>query len=122
MVKDIGIDWVAKKILDPEFRGMVIEATSGESYLRVHLPGAIQFGINQLEDWLQYTHPGHETEIVIYAEGPECDAPKRIANFLEALGFSSIYIYAGGKDEWIESGLPMETVYPTSWEYISRTA
>lgn len=48
-----------------------------------------------------------DKEVITYCSGPACGASKRAADWLEQSGFRASH-YAGGLEEWIESGLPVD--------------
>jgi len=52
--------------------------------------------------------PSLDTEIVVYCANAECDDSIATAERLEALGYTNVRHYAGGKDEWRARRLPLE--------------
>ena len=47
------------------------------------------------------------TTIVVYCANVDCPQSHMAARKLEALGFTSVAVYAGGLDEWEDAGLPL---------------
>jgi rhodanese-related sulfurtransferase len=41
-----------------------------------------------------------DTLILIYCNNPECHLSRIVGDFLQVMGFSNMYHYDGGWDEW----------------------
>jgi len=46
--------------------------------------------------------------IVVYCANMRCQNSHQAAEELERLGYGDVSVYAGGKEEWIEAGYPVE--------------
>lgn len=46
--------------------------------------------------------------VVLYCNDADCQMSEELAYDLEAEGFLTLYVFAGGWDEWIEMGYPVE--------------
>jgi rhodanese-related sulfurtransferase len=59
--------------------------------------------------------PDQSAEIVVYCASESCDASEKAARVLADLGYTNTRVYKGGKQDWIDSGLPVEgaEVVPT---------
>jgi len=51
--------------------------------------------------------PTKDVEVIVYCVSPVCNASDRAANELNAMGYSNVRRYVGGKKDWIEAGLPV---------------
>jgi rhodanese-related sulfurtransferase len=50
----------------------------------------------------------HAAEIIVYCSSPSCTASEKAAKELEAQGYTRVLRYEGGKQDWIDAGLPLE--------------
>ena len=74
-----------------------------------HLPGAINIDHEQIEELVPDLIPDRETTIVAYCANAQCRNSGIAANRLERLGYTNVFKYEGGKQYWIEAGLPTES-------------
>jgi rhodanese-related sulfurtransferase len=88
---------------------VLVDALAPMVYAHSHLPGAINLPPSAV-DALRCSRriPDSATEIVVYCANPDCDDSVITAQKLEALGYTNVRHYAGGKDEWRERGLQLE--------------
>lgn len=54
--------------------------------------------------------PDRAAAVITYCSGPTCRASHGVAAKLTALGYTDVRVYAAGKLDWIEAGLPLEPV------------
>lgn len=86
-----------------------MDALAPMVYAHSHLPGAINVPPSAVDPTrLAKRVADLGTEIVVYCSNPDCDDSVVTARRLEALGYTNVHHYAGGKDEWRERGLPLE--------------
>jgi rhodanese-related sulfurtransferase len=88
---------------------VLVDALAPMVYAHSHLPGAINLppsGIDPAR--VARRIPDLETEIVVYCSSPDCDDSVATARRLQALGYTNVRHYAGGKNEWRDAGLPLE--------------
>lgn len=82
----------------------------GERYFAVdHLPGAINVPHTVADDVLRASLPDRDAEIVAYCANPACQNSHVLAHRLQALGYRNVSVFPGGKKEWAEAGLPLES-------------
>jgi len=88
---------------------VLVDALPPMSYAHSHLPGAINLPPSALDAGVAARRiPDKNTEIVVYCAGPECEDSVMTAQRLQALGYTNVHHYPGGKNEWREAGLPLE--------------
>jgi rhodanese-related sulfurtransferase len=88
---------------------VLVDALAPMVYAHSHLPGAINLPPGEVDAAKVGTRiPDRATEIVVYCSSPECDDSHQTAERLQALGYTHVVRYAGGKHEWRELGLPLE--------------
>lgn len=85
----------------------LVEVLPSEEYEELHLPGAINIPLKQLDATsVQRLDPGRH--VVVYCWDALCDMSPRAAARLASLGFTSVYDYAASKVDWLANGLPAE--------------
>jgi rhodanese-related sulfurtransferase len=88
---------------------VLIDALAPMVYAHSHLPGAINMPPSAVEPTrCAKRMPNLDTEIVVYCSNPNCDDSVVTGQRLQALGYTNVRHYAGGKDEWKGLGLPLE--------------
>jgi rhodanese-related sulfurtransferase len=87
---------------------VLVDALAPMSYARSHLPGAISLPPEWVAEWAPRRIPGSDTEVVVYCANSTCDSSVDVANRLIELGYRNVRHYAGGKEDWVEAGLPLE--------------
>lgn len=51
--------------------------------------------------------PDRGLPVVVYCSG-SCSSAEAVASRLEAVGYTDVAVYVGGKEDWVEHGLPVE--------------
>jgi rhodanese-related sulfurtransferase len=88
---------------------VLVDALAPMIYAHSHLPTAINLpptGVDPTRCTKRI--PDLDTEIVVYCANPDCDDSVVTAQRLEALGYTNVRHYPGGKDEWRARGFPLE--------------
>lgn len=85
----------------------LVEVLPAEEYAEAHLPGARNLPLKNL-DRKTAAPLERERPVVVYCYDFGCDLSPRAAARLESLGFTHVFDYAAGKEDWFASGLPME--------------
>lgn len=86
---------------------VLIEALGAEYFADAHLPGAVNIPPGQVDRLVRLLAPDRTRPVVVYCSGT-CDGSHIVARRLEELGYSNVLIYAGGKEDWVEHGLPVD--------------
>lgn len=92
---------------------LFIDARETVRYEDGHIPGALSLPAEEFEDLgkgrarqtVLYTLRAAET-VVVYCDGPECQASDRLARLLAEEGVRNLKVYPGGWPEWEAAGLP----------------
>ncbi|NIR28199.1 MAG: rhodanese-like domain-containing protein, partial [Gammaproteobacteria bacterium] len=74
-----------------------------------HLPGAINIPHDEVDVLAPTVLPDKSTEIVVYCASAPCRNSGVAAQRLAALGYTRVFDYHEGKQDWIEAGLPVES-------------
>ena len=88
---------------------LLLEALPERYYAQKHLPGAILFPHDQVDQRATTVIPDHSTPVVVYCASRSCQNSRIAAQRLIQLGYTDVSVYEGGKQEWEEGGLPFET-------------
>ncbi|MGE0769961.1 MAG: rhodanese-like domain-containing protein [Hyphomicrobiaceae bacterium] len=93
-------------------RPALIEALPERYFRDGHLPGALHMPHGNVSALAPGAIPDRTAEIVVYCASPSCRNSHIAAAALESLGYRSVSIYAGGKEDWQAAGLPLEQGNP----------
>lgn len=85
---------------------ILVDVLTHEHFLRAHLPGAINVPVDRIRELAPLLF-GEDDEIVVYCANPKCSASATAANILTQLGFTNIWEFSGGIQEWIDGNLPL---------------
>lgn len=88
-------------------RPVLVEALGAAFYGDAHLPGAINIPPGQVDRLARQLIPDRNSPVVVYCSG-SCSSADTVAHRLEAVGYTDVAVYAGGKEDWVEHGLPVE--------------
>jgi rhodanese-related sulfurtransferase/CBS domain-containing protein len=104
MPAQIGRDQVQRLVAEG---AQLVEVLPALAFRNEHLPGAINIPLKEMTRastaQLDRGHP-----IVVYCFDLQCDLSARAAWVLAAFGFTQVYDYAAGKQDWFAHDLPME--------------
>jgi rhodanese-related sulfurtransferase len=86
----------------------LLEALPERYYADKHLPGALHFPHDQVDQLAAAAVSDKAADIVVYCASPTCRNSHIAAQRLIQLGYANVAVYAGGKQEWAEAGLPFD--------------
>jgi len=87
----------------------VVEVLSASDYTKFHLPTAINIPLqDDFDDQVVKVLPDKDQPVVLYCMDEDCPASAEAESRMEALGYSHVYHYKGGKTEWKKSGMPTQ--------------
>ncbi|MFB7591091.1 MULTISPECIES: rhodanese-like domain-containing protein [Streptomyces] len=108
MAQRISRDELKKKI--DENLVTVLEALPAQYYNDKHLPGALNLPHDQVDALAPTLLPNKDAEIAVYCANSPCPNSGIAADRLVELGYTNVFEYYEGKDDWVEAGLPTESV------------
>jgi rhodanese-related sulfurtransferase len=73
-----------------------------------HLPGARWFPHDRARELAATAAPRKGDPIVVYCASATCQNSHVAAKALADLGYTDVRVYAGGKADWADAGLPLE--------------
>jgi rhodanese-related sulfurtransferase len=88
-------------------RPVLVEALGAGYYADAHLPGAVNIPPGHVDRLAPALLPDRQALIVVYCTGAGASSDA-VATRLEELGYSTVAVYNGGKEDWVEHGLPLE--------------
>ncbi len=86
---------------------LLIDVRSKESYVKEHIKGAINIPVNEIENRLNEIPK--DRPVVVYCTNVNCTASLSAAQKLTSLGYSNVYRFVGGLQEWKSANLPTES-------------
>ena len=106
-IKGLNLDQTYK--LYTSRMAVFIDARDQWEYAEVHVTGSVNIPEFSFEpEDPKVTGLGRDQIYVVYCDGDDCDVSKRLAAELVKIGFSKVYVFLGGIDEWVEAGYPTE--------------
>jgi rhodanese-related sulfurtransferase len=87
---------------------VLLEALGETYYHQGHLPGAHALPPAELDARLPRVAPDPARSIVVYCASATCANSHQVAAKLVARGYADVRVYAGGKADWVDGGLPLE--------------
>jgi len=90
-------------------RPVLVEALGAAYYADAHLPGAVNIPPGHVDRLAPALLPDRQAPIVVYCTGTGTSS-HAVAQRLEQLGYTAVAVYRGGKEDWVEHGLPLERI------------
>jgi rhodanese-related sulfurtransferase len=88
---------------------VLVDALAPMAYAHSHLPGAINLPPSAVDPTVVARRiTDKNAEIIVYCANPNCESSIETAERLQALGYTNVHHYPGGKNEWRDAGLPLE--------------
>jgi len=113
MIETISRDELTEKIARHD-RFRLVEVEPEDSYHQAHLPGAINLPPTQVSALALKRLRDRDAEIVVYSS--DLHESETAARDLIEKGYTHVREYAEGKQDWIDSGLPIVSDLPREHE------
>jgi rhodanese-related sulfurtransferase len=97
-----------KGLLDSGAALALLEALPERYYREGHLPSAKLFPHTEVRERAELLLPDMAQPIVVYCANAACRNSHTAAALLRNLGYQNVSVYAGGKADWSDAGLPLE--------------
>lgn len=102
---------ITREVLHDRLAGpcppVLVEALGAGFYDDAHLPGAVNIPPGHVDRLAPQLLADRGAPIVVYCTGA-CSSSDAVARRLKELGYRAVSVYAGGKQDWVEHGLPVE--------------
>jgi len=90
---------------------LFLDAREAPAFAEGHIQDAVNLPVEAFMDSLEYLDRiASERMIITYCDGEDCNASIDLAGELMVMGFSNVYFFFGGWQEWMEAGYPIEGV------------
>lgn len=106
-MKLIDRDTLQRKLQSPS-APILAEALPEKYWRDWHLPGAKHLPHDQVQRLAPALLQDRNAEIVVYCASATCQNSHIAARVLGQMGYTDVAVYAGGKQDWQEAGLPVE--------------
>ncbi len=88
---------------------IIVEALGPAYYEDAHLPGALNLPHDQVDELAPEVLPDKDAAVVVYCSNLACQNSVVASRRLVQLGYTNVFEYEEGKQDWIEAGLPTES-------------
>lgn len=105
MTNEISRDELLRLVRSDE-PPVLLEALGASYFADAHLPGAANMPPDQVDVLAPALAPDRDAPVVVYCSGT-CRNSEIAAERLEQLGYRDVKVYLGGKEDWVEHGLPV---------------
>ena len=73
------------------------------------IAGAINMPDYNFEDHIdEYNSMDKNLNYIVYCGGDDCDISIRLAKKMKELGFTNVYVFSGGWDQWFAANFPVD--------------
>jgi len=92
-------------------QALFIDARPADEFNELHVPKSLNIPPDRVETGVAEKVAGlaKDQEIVVYCGQVSCDLALKVAEKLQALGFTRVTAYIGGFRAWDEGGYPADT-------------
>lgn len=87
----------------------VVEALGPMYYEDAHIPGALNLPHDEVDELAPKLLPDKDAAVVVYCSNLPCPNSVVASRRLVQLGYSNVFEYEEGKQDWIDAGLPTES-------------
>lgn len=95
------------RLIDHDPAVVLVEALGADFYADAHLPGAVNVPASRADELALDVAALPHGPVVVYASRT-CGQAEAVTTALEAAGVADVRVLQGGKEEWVEAGLPVE--------------
>jgi rhodanese-related sulfurtransferase len=87
---------------------LFVDARAEFFYKASHIHDAISIFFRTAEDNPRLKEMAKDKTLVTYCGGNRCDQAHQLLEKLEDAGFTNVFIFSGGMDEWRAAGYPID--------------
>lgn len=85
---------------------VVLDVRNTKYFSGIMLPDALWVAYNAPDEHIEAVIPTKDSLVVLYCWGPNCPMSDRMAERLLAEGYTNLYKYLDGLQDWIKQGYP----------------
>lgn len=97
-----------KEMLDAKETVIILDARTKDYDDGNRLPGAKFLPYNSSDEAIEAAVPSKESMIIIYCTNPKCPASKFLAERMSTMGYTNLFKYPEGINDWIQKGYPVD--------------
>jgi rhodanese-related sulfurtransferase len=94
----------AHATIPPRDDVLIIDSRSARKFNSGHIPAAINISQSQFAQHTDQLPKDKSTLLIFYCGGLKCPLSHKAARQAEALGYTSVRVYAAGYPDWLEQG------------------
>jgi rhodanese-related sulfurtransferase len=102
-----------KAKVDRGERFRLVEVVQPAEFKKEHLPGAMNVPLAEFRQRAREEFSIYD-QIVVYSGGKDGGSAVFAARVLQEMGHTNVYLYAAGKQDWVEAGYPVEREAPAT--------
>lgn len=87
---------------------VLINVLGAERFEKEHIPGSINVPLGNIEEYAKKKLLDKGEKIVVYCAGFQCRASPNASKKLEEIGYTNVYDFEGGMEDWKDAGYPVE--------------
>jgi len=85
-------------------RAILLDARNDQEYKTGHIPGAIHFPFENLDEYSEKLNSLPKDKwLITYCDGPPCDLGELLAYELFAAGYTHVAVYQDGMNAWVKT-------------------
>ena len=87
----------------------IIEVLPETSFQKSYLPRAVNVPLDAgFDERIQKAVPDKNTRVIVYYASMDCQLSPQAAEHLDRLGYTKVFDYKAGKEDWTKANLPVE--------------
>lgn len=100
---------IVRKMMDNK-AGVVIDVRANQSFDQGHIPGAVNFPLEDFDDNIGriFSQIKRNTPIIVYCSSATCQKSHIFAQRLKKLQYRNVNVFSGGFRGWVENGYPIQ--------------
>jgi len=108
MVNFVDANYVQRRLGDG---AVVLNVLSEEQYEERHIPGSINVPNDapDFNDRVLQAVPQKDTPVIVHCSSMQCPASTQAARKLKSLGYTEVYDYKAGIEDWVGADRATET-------------
>ncbi|HXI09648.1 MAG TPA: rhodanese-like domain-containing protein [Thermodesulfobacteriota bacterium] len=110
-----------KALLKKSGERVCLDAREAVEFNEAHIPGSVNIPVALIERYARDVFKKSDP-IIVYGRSKDCALSAVAADKLATIGFEDVTRYAGGMEDWVSAGEPVEGAPRTVSETVSKAA
>jgi rhodanese-related sulfurtransferase len=103
----VGADYSTEDLRERLAVVTVVDALGGSYFGNGHIPGAVNIPAHRVTELASSVLPDRNAAIVVYGADRYSAGADVVIRQLVRLGYRDVSRYVGGKEAWVQAGLPL---------------